>query len=40
MKQVLLIVTVVVMAISVASAQSQVKISTIEGITNFAQVEM
>ncbi|MBZ5633324.1 MAG: hypothetical protein LAO55_09365 [Acidobacteriia bacterium] len=39
MKQVLLIVTVVVMAISVASAQSQVKKSTIEGITNFAQVE-
>jgi uncharacterized protein (TIGR01244 family) len=39
MKPVRLIVGVVVMAISVAMAQSQVKKSTIEGITNFAQVE-
>jgi len=39
MKPVRLIVPVVVMAISVAMAQSQVKKSTIEGVTNFAQVE-
>jgi uncharacterized protein (TIGR01244 family) len=39
MKRILLIVAVVVTAISVAVAQSQVKKSTIEGITNFAQVE-
>ena len=39
MKRVLLMVAVAVMGIFVAVAQSQVKKSTIEGITNFAQVE-
>jgi uncharacterized protein (TIGR01244 family) len=39
MKRVFLMVAVVVMGISVAVAQSQVKKSTVEGITNFAQVE-
>ena len=39
MKRAFLMVAVVLMAISVAVAQSQVKKSTIEGITNFAQVE-
>jgi uncharacterized protein (TIGR01244 family) len=39
MKRALLSIAVVLMAISVAAAQSQVKKSTIEGITNFAQVE-
>lgn len=39
MKRALLSIAVVLMAISVAVAQSQVKKSTIEGITNFAQVE-
>ena len=39
MKRVFLGVAVAVMGISVAGAQSQVKKSTIEGITNFAQVE-
>ena len=39
MKRAFLMVAVVVMAISVAAAQSQVKKATIEGITNFAQVE-
>lgn len=39
MKRGLLSIAVVLMAISVAAAQSQVKKSTIEGITNFAQVE-
>jgi uncharacterized protein (TIGR01244 family) len=39
MKRVFLILAVVVMATYVAVAQSQVKKSTIEGITNFAQVE-
>jgi len=39
MKRALLIVAVVTIAISTAVAQSQVKKSTIEGITNFAQVE-
>ena len=39
MKRVFLIVAVGVMAISIGVAQSQVKKSTIEGVTNFAQVE-
>jgi uncharacterized protein (TIGR01244 family) len=39
MKRACLTVAVVVIGISVALAQSQVKKSTIEGITNFAQVE-
>lgn len=39
MKRALLRVTVVVMGMSVAVAQSQVKKSTVPGITNFAQVE-
>jgi len=39
MKPVLLIATVVAMGTSAAVAQSQVKKSTVEGITNFAQVE-
>jgi uncharacterized protein (TIGR01244 family) len=39
MKRFPLMVAVVVMAISVTVAQSQVKKSTIEGVTNFAQVE-
>jgi len=39
MKRLLLILAVVVMATYVAVAQSQVKKSTIEGITNFDQVE-
>ena len=39
MKRVLLILAVVMIGASAAAAQSQVKKSTIEGITNFAQVE-
>src|SRR5712671_7740803 len=39
MKRVLLIFAIVAMGVSVAAAQSQVKKSTIPGITNFAQVE-
>ena len=39
MKRVFLMVAAAVMGISVAAGQSQVKKSTIEGITNFAQVE-
>ena len=39
MKHVLLILTLVTMGIVVVSAQSQVKKSTVPGITNFAQVE-
>ena len=39
MKSVLLVIAAAVMVTSVATAQSQVKKSTIEGITNFAQVE-
>ncbi len=39
MKRVLLILAVVTIGVSVATAQSQVKKSTVEGITNFAQVE-
>src|SRR5579864_328980 len=39
MKRVLLIVAIAAMGVSVAAAQSQVKKSTIPGITNFAQVE-
>src|SRR5665213_377560 len=39
MKRAFLMVAVAVMAISIVTAQSQVKKSTIEGITNFAQVE-
>ena len=39
MKPILLIATVVAMGTSAAVAQSQVKKSTVEGITNFAQVE-
>jgi len=39
MKRVFLIVAVGVMAISIGVAQSQVKKSTIEGVTNIAQVE-
>jgi uncharacterized protein (TIGR01244 family) len=39
MKRVLLILAVVTMGVSMAAAQSQVKKSTVEGITNFAQVE-
>ena len=39
MKRVLLILAVVAIGISVAVAQSQVKKSTVPGITNFAQVE-
>ena len=39
MKRVFLMVGAAVMGISVAAGQSQVKKSTIEGITNFAQVE-
>ena len=39
MNRVLLMVAAVVMASSAAVAQSQVKKSTIEGVTNFAQVE-
>ena len=39
MKRVLLILAIVAMGVSVAAAQSQVKKSTVPGITNFAQVE-
>jgi len=39
MKRVFLMVAAAVMGISVAAGQSQVKKSSIEGITNFAQVE-
>ena len=39
MKRVLPILAVVTIGVSVAAAQSQVKKSTVEGITNFAQVE-
>src|ERR1017187_913085 len=39
MKRVLLILAVVMIGASAAAAQSQVKKSTVEGITNFAQVE-
>ena len=39
MKRTFLILAVVVMGVSVAAAQSQVKKSTVQGITNFAQVE-
>jgi uncharacterized protein (TIGR01244 family) len=39
MKRTFMIPGIVVMAISVSVAQSQVKKSTVEGITNFAQVE-
>ena len=39
MKRVFLMVAAAVMVISVAAGQSQVKKSSIEGITNFAQVE-
>jgi uncharacterized protein (TIGR01244 family) len=39
MKRVLLIVSIVAVGVSVAAAQSQVKKSTVPGITNFAQVE-
>ncbi len=39
MKRVLRIITVLTMGVCVAAAQSQVKKSTIDGITNFAQVE-
>src|SRR5436853_6088152 len=39
MKRVLLIFAIVAMGVSVAAAQSQVKKSTVPGVTNFAQVE-
>ncbi|MGD1094371.1 MAG: sulfur transferase domain-containing protein [Bryobacteraceae bacterium] len=39
MKRVLLFAAIVTMGISVVAAQSEVKKSTVEGITNFAQVE-
>ena len=39
MKQLHLILAIVTIGASVAAAQSQVKKSTVEGITNFAQVE-
>jgi uncharacterized protein (TIGR01244 family) len=39
MKRALLSLAVVTIGVSVAAAQSQVKKSTVEGITNFAQVE-
>src|ERR1019366_4443629 len=39
MKRVLPSLAVVTIGVSVAAAQSQVKKSTVEGITNFAQVE-
>ena len=39
MKRILLSLAVVTMGISVAAAQSEVKKSTVEGITNFAQIE-
>jgi uncharacterized protein (TIGR01244 family) len=39
MKRVLVILSAVAMGLSVAGAQSQVKKSTIPGVTNFAQVE-
>jgi uncharacterized protein (TIGR01244 family) len=39
MKRVLLILAIVTIGVSVAAAQSQVKKSTVPGITNFAQVE-
>jgi len=39
MKRVLLILAIVAIGVSVAAAQSQVKKSTVPGITNFAQVE-
>ena len=39
MKQLNLILAIVTIGASVAAAQSQVKKSTVEGITNFAQVE-
>jgi uncharacterized protein (TIGR01244 family) len=39
MKRALLSLAVITIGVSVAAAQSQVKKSTVEGITNFAQVE-
>ena len=39
MKRLLLILAAVVLAVSFADAQSQVKKSTVPGITNFSQVE-
>jgi uncharacterized protein (TIGR01244 family) len=39
MKRVLLMAAIVTAGISIAVAQSQVKKSTVEGVTNFAQVE-
>jgi uncharacterized protein (TIGR01244 family) len=39
MKRALLILSIAAAGVSVAAAQSQVKKSTVEGITNFAQVE-
>jgi uncharacterized protein (TIGR01244 family) len=39
MKRILLIISAVAMGVFVAAAQSQVKKSTVPGITNFAQVE-
>ena len=39
MKRVLLILAAVTVGVSIAAAQSQVKKSTVPGITNFAQVE-
>jgi uncharacterized protein (TIGR01244 family) len=39
MKRVLLSLAVVAIGVSTAAAQSQVKKSTVEGVTNFAQVE-
>jgi uncharacterized protein (TIGR01244 family) len=39
MKQILLMAAIVTIGVSVAAAQSQVKKSTVPGITNFAQVE-
>lgn len=39
MKRVFLSLAVAVIGVSVATAQSQVKKSTVEGITNFAQIE-
>jgi uncharacterized protein (TIGR01244 family) len=39
MKRTLLSIAAVAMGVSIAAAQSQVKKSTVEGVTNFAQVE-
>ena len=39
MKRALLSLAAVAIGVSVAAAQSQVKKSTVEGITNFAQIE-